>query len=125
MPSAQRKEFDVIRPLPITREPAACANRCVKLFVAQGGNGIDARGFPRGHVAGGDCDAQQQRGDRAESERIAGLHAWDNVDQQLVYADGAKQTDGCADSGEAESLTKPRPSTEDLPAPSAMRIPIS
>ncbi len=36
------------------------------LFVAQGSDGIDARGFPRGHVAGGDGDAQQQRGDSGE-----------------------------------------------------------
>ena len=47
----------------------------VRLFVAQGYDGIDLHGAPRGYVASGECDEGQDHSHTSKGQRVMGTDA--------------------------------------------------
>src|SRR5579863_10676885 len=76
----------------------------------QSGNGIDARGAPRGNVAGKQRYRDQQNSHRAKGDRIGRAHNKEHTGEQTRdaqrYRDARSEADKHESRGLAENLTQ-------------------
>ena len=78
----------------------------VRLFVAEGGERVDAHGAAGGDVAGDECDCDEYAGDNEESEKVGGTDTEEKSCHDVRDDECAGQADGRAAKREAETLAE-------------------